>query len=178
MLTSSNARPGRFAAIVSVLLSATALIVAVCREPLSPGFALRNPLNSPLDDYQFDTPKNAARSLMQMELNRDFRARLEYESRMDSNDLREQFNTFKVEKEVSFHRDTKERKRGRDGTGEFAILFVSYERKGEVCKEVVTLEKDRSGIWARRYLSIYDVRASNKALADEMDAWEGNSRGL
>src|SRR6202030_3838537 len=107
------------------------------------------------------------KSQMQMELNRDFRARLEFESRMDTQDLQERFDTFKVEKEVSYQRDKKEKKRLRDGTGEFMILFVTFQRKGETSREVVTMEKNASGIWTRGYLSVYDVRPTNKELADE-----------
>ena len=104
---------------------------------------------------------------MEMEMKRDIRAFLALNQKLKNKEMQEHLDTLKIDEEVEF------KKKEKDQTTEYKVLFTSFKRKGETKKEVVTMEKDAdTGIWHRRYLSAYDVEKDNKELGKKMQTWD------
>ena len=179
MILSSTRRRGGLSpmviAILALVLAFVALVLALCRDQLQPGFALRNPFGDPLSKYDFETASGTVKSEMEIELNRDLRAILEHERRFPRKEARERAETLKVEEEVDYKRDDKKDKKSK-GSGEFKILFVSFKSDGETRKEIYAMQKDSdNNQWKRDYgLTSFQVREKNKELADKMDKWKTN----
>ncbi|MCE9532934.1 MAG: hypothetical protein K8T89_17690 [Planctomycetes bacterium] len=175
MILSSTRRPGAGApmmlTIVAIVLAFIALVIALCRDPLQPGFSLRNPFGDPLSSYDFDSAAGTAKSELQIELKRDMKAMMEYRSRFDKKEIEEKVNSFKVESEDDFKREKDPKDKKSKGTGDYKILFVSYKQDGEERKEVMVMEKDVSGLWRRSFLSAFDVSPKNEALGKKMNEW-------
>jgi hypothetical protein len=154
-------------AITALVVASIGLILALFRDPLSPGFGFSNPFGDGLSGYNFDSPASAYKSEMEMEMKRDLRAFIALNHKLKSKETQEHLDTLKVDEEVEF------KKKEKDGTTDYKVLFTSYKRKGAVKKEVITMENDaESGLWHRRYLSPYDVEKDNKELAKKMQSWD------
>ena len=117
------------------------------------------PLGEGIEKYSFSTPIDAYRSQLQMNLNNDILASMQFESAVSERKIREKLATLSVEKE-------------REHEGK-KLLFIEYKETGVPKRKVVALEKDaESGYWYIVHVSTYFLKDSNSALAAEMTAWE------
>jgi len=141
---------------IAIILSSVAIIVAGYNYYLS---TARNPWGDSIEKYELANPLDAYKSLVEMELNKDFLALIQYQSAISYKKNREKLDTLKVQKEREFQ--------GKK------LLFVEYTEAGIPKREVVALEKEASsGYWFSVYVSSYKVKETNAALAAEMDLWE------
>jgi hypothetical protein len=148
--------PGKALGVASFVLSFLALAAGLTALGL---VLFRNPLGHGMSRYKFSTPKEALVSTAEMEMNQDIRALLEYQAVQGKPRIKERLKTLVVSKEA----DWKDKK----------VLFILYEEKGEKKYQTVSFEKDTdSGLWYRTYVSSYEVQKEDKALAEEMRAWE------
>lgn len=159
--------------VLGFLLGLAALVIAVCRDPMMPGFSLRNPFGDPLGSYDFNTASGAYKSEMQARMNRDFKAMMEYENRLDRKRMEEKISSMKVDEEIDYKREAEKGAKKSKGTGEYKVLLISYKDDGEDMKEVASFEKDPSGLWKHAYLDSYEIRNKNKDLAAKMDKYSG-----
>jgi hypothetical protein len=143
------------APVLSLFTSLSALVVAVVALAIG---VLRNPLGRGISSYDFTTPEAAAKSLVQIDKNQDFRARLELSELKEGRSGEEMSRTFEIHKTADFN-DKK-------------ILFVSYANKGKKIKKIDSFEKDpETKLWIPTYVSEIEVRKVNEQLAKEMSAW-------
>jgi len=157
--------------VVALIIALAALVIALCRDPMQSGLALRNPFN-PLGGYDVETAAGAAKSQLEMRMKNDVRAFAEMERRMKDKQLEEKVSTFRVESEADFKRDKKDdADKKSPWTGECKILFVTYKDDGKDKKEVYSMEKHNSGMWDRRGPSSFEVGTTNKELQKKMDDW-------
>lgn len=141
---------------IAIILSSVAIVVAGYNYYL---LTAKNPWGDSIEKYDLSSPLDAYKSLVEMELNKDFLALTQYQSAISGKRNREKLDTLRVEKEREFQ--------GKK------LLFVEYTEGGIPKREVVALEKEASsGYWFSVYLSSYGVKEANPALAGEMDSWE------
>jgi hypothetical protein len=172
MTISSSPRRGasNAVAILALLIALAALFFALCTDPMKPGFAFKVPFSSALSAYDLQSPTGAYKSEMQMELNQDFRAFTELQSKLDKRGTKEKLDSLKIESEHDF------KTKKDDEEVECKILLVKYDsKKKKDFKEVVIMKKDKdSGFWVRAYeMSARDVEATNKDLAKKMREHSG-----
>lgn len=171
MLRSSAARRGAgnpmTIAVIALVIAVIGLFLALFRDQMKPGFGLGNPFGDGLGGYDFDSPAAALKSEMEIERRRDIRAMLALQQKVKDKETQEHIDTLKVDEEVDY------KKKDKDKSSDYKILFTSYKQKGENKKRVVTMEKDAdSGIWHRSYLSPFDVEKDNKELGQKMQNWD------
>lgn len=149
--------------ILSLLLSATALIVAILALTASDG---KNPLGAGLEKYDFKTPRAAFRSSVKMFANGDFRAQIELQRKLTEPTYREQLKTLEISKEVAIKSQGKE----------LVVLFVSYDEDGKKQYKCFVMEKiAKSDLWNRTYYSRYTIAKIDKDLSKQMEEWERKS---
>jgi prepilin-type processing-associated H-X9-DG protein len=170
MTISNSPRRGASNAVgvLALLVALAALFFALCTDPMKPGFALRMPFSSGMSGYDFETPAGAYKAQMEIEMNMDIRAMMEFEKRMrmKDKDTKERLDTLKVAKESEY------KGKKNDEEVEYKILFVEYKNKGKDRKEVVVMQKDKdSSLWKRSYVSEFEVETTNEPLAKEMKDW-------
>jgi hypothetical protein len=85
-------------------------------------------------NYDFSTPKAAIESQLQMRLNGDIRAMLEYEQTLDRHEVEEELKTLEVHKQLEYRGNL--------------VVFITFNKEGVKRYEVRWMEKDaRSGMW-------------------------------
>jgi hypothetical protein len=154
-------------AVIALVIALLGVVLTLCRDPYKSGFGFSNPFGDGLGGYDFDSASGAYKAQLEIEQIRDIRANLALQRKLNGKELKERLDTLKVEKEVDF------KKKEKDKSVDYKVLFISYKQKGEDRKEVVTMTKDAdAGIWHRQYLSSSDVEKDNKDLAREMRDWD------
>ncbi len=139
----------RLALLLSIVALATAGLALLREPPLGDG------LGRGMEAYDFSTARAAYRSLLDAQHAQDVRTMIELGGVVQ----RERRTTAKVEDEAAF----KERR----------ILFVSYRENGEPKHDVVGMKKLHGvDIWVQDYISRYDVKEEDEALAKRMEEWE------
>jgi hypothetical protein len=174
-------------AIIGIGLGGVALYLTLTFDPFDSKVAGKSPFRGALDKYkeEMKTAGGTAKAEMDMHLNRDFRAMIEYQTLFEEKQLKEKSETFKVEKEADFKRepDKDPKAKKNQGSGEFKILFVTFKEDGEDKKELMVMEKhalesstgsaEKRELWKRNHsLSSAEVGSKNKDLAAEMDKWK------
>ena len=135
--------------IAAIALAFVALLTVLLHDPLGKG----------IGSYDFSTPESGAKSLIQIEANKDLRARLELQDLTEGGNSKEAARTFEINKVVDF--------------GDKKVVFASYLRKGAKKKRILGFEKDlESKLWVPTYVSAYEVKDVNAQLAKEMEAWD------
>jgi hypothetical protein len=144
--------------IVHWILPCLSLVIAVAAL----GVALfRDPLGSGISSYDFSSPEAAAKSMVQIVKNRDFKAQLELVYFVEGLSGEEMARTFEIHRTADFN-DQK-------------ILFVSFTRKGKKIREIQSFEKDpETKLWLLKHVRESDVRKVNEQLAKEIEAWRSN----
>jgi hypothetical protein len=189
MADSTSPRSGfNFSLILSIIalgIGGFALYLALTFDPFEPRFSSENPFKGALNGYKEDlkTAAGTAKAEIDMRVNRDFRAQIEYATLFEQEQLKEKSETFKVEKDPDFklepNKDPKAKKH--KGTGEFKILFATYKEDGVDKKEIIVMEKyvlpgpdgKERELWKRSNgLTSARVGEKNKELAAEMDKWK------
>jgi hypothetical protein len=170
--------------IIAVAVGGVALYLQLTTDPLDARRGT-NPLKGALDRYkeELKTPAGTAKAEIEMVMNRDFRANIEYSTIFEDKQLKEKFESFKVEKDADYKREPPKDPKAKKSksTGEFKILFVTYKQDGEDKKETIVMEKfliptgeegkDRE-MWRRAFMSSAEIGLTKKELADEMDKWK------
>ena len=133
---------------VALVLSLGAMVMQLKSKPLGEG----------IEKYSFATPLDSYRSGLQMDVNKDFLARIQLQAAITDRKIKEKLETIKVHKT-------------REHAGK-TLLFIQYDEVGGPKREVVGMEKDAaSGFWHEVYTSAYSVKETNPALATEIEAW-------
>lgn len=173
-------------AIIGIGLGGVALYLTLTFDPFDSNVAGKG-FKGALDKYkeELKTAGGTAKAEIDMQLNRDFRAMIEYQTLFEQKQLKEKSDTFKVEKDADFKRepDKDPKAKKNKGSGEFKILFVTFKEDGEDKKELIVMEKyslasssesaEKRELWRRSHgLSSAEVGSKNKELADEMDKWK------
>lgn len=141
---------------IAITIASVALVISVVVVVIQMRL---NPLGDGIDKYSFTTPINAYRSTLQMTLNRDILAQIQFNWAIEAKGIQEKLNTLKVAKERAY--------------GGKKLLFIEFEEDGVPKREVVTLEKNASsGFWYQEYVSTYEVEKHDAKLAAEINNWE------
>lgn len=142
-------------------MARTALILSIFATVLAAAALLRGGADPILgqgdgvDAYDFSTPEAAWRSAMEIDEREDLRAMIELGRLV----RREQRETSKLEDSAEFE--------------ERHILFVMHEEDGKPKYRTIGMKKLLgTDMWVQDYVSHYDVRKKDKALADRMEAWQ------
>ena len=136
-------------ALVALLLSLGTIAFQLKSKPLGEG----------IDKYSFAEPLEAYKSTLQMNMNQDILAQIQFNAAISDRKTKEQLQTIKVHKT-------------REHSGK-TILFIEYNEAGLPKRKVVGMEKDAgSGFWHKDYTSTYEVEDKNPVLAAEMKEWE------
>lgn len=137
--------------IAAFAFALSALLTVILHDPLGKGIA----------SYDFSTPEAGAKSLIQIEANKDLRARLELQDLTEGGNSKEAVRTIEINRVADF--------------GDKKVVFASYLRKGAKKKRVLGFEKDlESKLWVPTYVSAYQVKDVNAQLAKEIEAWEAD----
>jgi hypothetical protein len=163
--------PGRGVAVAGLILACLALLIAGAALGWQVWRATRpakdkdapDPLGKGLAAYDFSSPKNAFKSGLEMERDRDWRAVVELDKKRHGPELEEKLRTFQVRKEETWK-----------GT---VILFIEYEEKGAKKYTVAGFEKDdRSGLWLSKYVNSLMVQKDNPTLANQITNWQNKGQ--
>lgn len=138
-----------------LFLSAAALLVATAALGVA---VFRSPLGRGIGSYDFTSPERAAKSLVQIRKNKDFKAQLELSELEDGRSGEEMARTFEIHRAADFN--------------DLKLLFVSYTKNGKKVRQILSFEKDsETKLWFPKHVSRFDVLKVNEQLAKEMDAW-------
>ena len=142
--------------VIAITMATAALLLSLTTI----AFQLKSkPLGAGIEKYSFGAPLEAYKSKLQMPMNKDFLALIQFEAAISDRKIKEKLETIKVNK-------TREH-------GGKTIMFFEYNEAGLPKQEVVGMEKDAdSGYWHEAYTSAYYVKETNPALASEMEEWE------
>ncbi len=132
----------------ALLFSMGALIATLVRDPLGRG----------LRHYDFSTPEAATRSMLQIDVAGDIRARLDLDRVRGGGDPLSILKSLEVKRVTEY-----QGKR---------IAFASYEEGQKKRKKLFSFELDPvSKLWVPTYLSPYQVEKTDERLGKEMQAW-------
>ncbi len=135
-----------FLAFLAFLLGGAALFVALCRDPLQPGFVFRSPMSDSLEGYDISSPTAMEKTAVQATLNGDVRALAELESRR-AKKYKETIDTLTAT-EIDVTEQPK--KKGEGHSGQFKILLAKFKSGGEETKQILAYEKNsESGLWEK-----------------------------
>jgi hypothetical protein len=142
-------------AFASLALSGLAAALAL----VALGVALfRDPLGSGMKNYNFTTPRAALESSVKIEMNKDLRAMMEFESKVRGSQQKEKLDTLEVRKEAEF--------RGKK------ILFITFKADGVSKYRTEGFEKDaKTGLWMSVHVGSYEVEKDDKELGEQMERW-------
>src|SRR5262249_6944987 len=123
-------RGGGMLARLAFVFSLLALFLVLFRDPLGPIYRLKwNAFGSGLESYDFSSPSASLKSQLEMEVNNDFRAAIEFSRRLGHKRVKEKLDTLEIKKEVEVK--VPEKRRGKadakteSNTRAVKLLFVS-----------------------------------------------------
>jgi hypothetical protein len=140
-------------------LSIIALVLALAAVTY---VVYRDPPWGRLGRYDFRTPEAAYLSQLRIEANADLQAHVELQRKLNNRELREKLETTVIPRTRQFN--------------DKHVLFIRYERKGQLVHEVTIMEKDpeHGDIWKPTFSAEQEIRLQNPALAKEIENWRQN----
>ena len=137
------------AALVSLLLSLGTIAFLLKSKPLGEG----------IEKYSFTEPLEAYKSTLQMGINQDILAEIQFQAVINERKKKEELQTIKINKSREY--------------GGKTILFIEYNDAGLPKHKIVTMDKDaNSGFWHEEYMGYYEIEDKNPVLAEEMKEWK------
>ena len=139
-------------AIFSLLISVGTLTFQLKSKPLGDG----------IEKYSFAEPIDAYKAILQMEINKDILAQMQFNAAIwaiSDRKVKEQLETIKISKTREYEGKT--------------ILFIEYNEAGLLKRDFEGMEKDAdSGFWHKALTSEYEMEDKNPALAAEIKQWK------
>jgi hypothetical protein len=160
----AQGRSGGNAALIVALLALAVSIFAAAWA------YFHDPLGKGLGAYDFSTPEGAVRSELEVQLNQDWRARLEMDAIRNAKRHQEFLDSLEIHKTLDYDR-TGEARIANDSDYEpvWKVVLLTYRQEGRKQHSYRFFRKHKeSGMWLQAYASLFSIRGE---LRKEIDDW-------